>query len=118
MRVFYFGCIDVAGHYMHASSPPRNLEERRAVSQLTHSNPWGLNIDGGLCPRRGGALVHHKDGWTALAFEDFTVDSRPGSNSVFLAEGTYDFDEMARIAEEYFPAVWARCGRGLIPAKV
>lgn len=107
MKVFYFGCVGEYGHYMF--EPPGVKRDA-----FTHTNPWGTKVDGGLCPtggstqEQGRALVHHKDGWTAMAFWDRSVDHRPGSCSVFLAQGTHAFEEMLRIANESFPKVTAR----------
>lgn len=115
MKFFYFGCLDQAGHYMHASPKVYELEERRAVSAFVYTNPWGTNIDGGLCTKDiGCAALHQKDGWTALAFWDSTIDSRPGSNSVFLAEGTFGFAEMCELAYKYFPEVASRIPYGYV----
>lgn len=109
--MFYFGPWDQAGHHMRAEShPPRDLEESRAISHFTRTNPWGVKIDGGLCPPQsfgeGRARLHHKDGWTAVAFWDRTVDTRPGSNSAYLAEGTFTFEEMVEMAKTRFAARW------------
>ncbi len=104
MRAYYFGCVEQAGHYMHTPDLRHDWEFMR-------TNPWGNKIDGGLVPKREGRFaITRKDGWTALAFVDNTVDSRPGSNSAFLAEGDFDLDQMLAIAKEQFPAIWKRCG--------
>jgi hypothetical protein len=71
------------------------------------------NIDSGLCygyctSFEGQSVITHKDGWTALSFWDRSIDSRPGSNSNFLAEGIFSFDEMVKLAQEKFPSVWNR----------
>jgi hypothetical protein len=103
-KVYYFGCVGSVGHYMHSNAPSLTLEERRAVSLFTRTNPWGFSIDGGF---KG---LQHKDGWTALAMDDFTIDDRPGSNSVFLAEGEFDEPQMIKLAYQHFPAVAKRIG--------
>ncbi len=103
---FYFGCIGHSGHYLW-SAPYRQCRD-------VGTTPWGFAIDGKLCPitegrqREGVASVHHKDGWTALAFWDRSIDSRPGSNSVFLAGEYLSFDEMVALAKSRFPDVWKR----------
>ena len=56
----------------------------------------------------GKAALHYKGGWTALAFWDRSVDSRPGSNSVFLAEGTHQFEDMVVLAQQSFPSIMQR----------
>lgn len=80
-------------------------------SGFLHRNPWGLRIDGGLLPKQEHQhepIVSHQDGWTAMAFWDRTVDTRPGSNSCFLAEGDYSLDEMCALAVKHFPRVVKR----------
>jgi hypothetical protein len=111
MKVFYFGCYDDKGHYALAADGlglRYSAEERDFVK----NNPWSYKIDGGLCrswpQTEGEALIHHKDGWTALSFWDRSIDSRPGSNSNFLAEGTYTFAEMVEIATKNFPSIMKR----------
>ena len=118
MRVFYFGCVGIAGHYMHDA----------ALRHVWESGPpWAVGrgeVDAKLAPHRpdckmrsycpctgdeqGRAAIHHKDGWTALAFWDRTGDARNGSNSVFFAEGTHDFGGMVVIASEKFPTIVRR----------
>ena len=104
-KVFYFGFLG-SGHHMYEPGEElylRNLE-----------TPWGSYPDGTLCPEKtwenGLALLHHKDGWTALAFWDFSGDSRPGSHSTFLVRGTYAFDEMLELCKAQWSGVFARIG--------
>jgi len=98
MKVYYFGCDGQAGHYMHTPN-------MRTDSQFMRSNPWGYGIDDGF---KG---LQHKDGWTAFAMTDYTIDHRPGSNSVFLAEGDFTVEQMAEIAKEHFPSIHPALGR-------
>lgn len=112
-RMFYFGPWDQAGHHMRSANRPTDrsmdLEELRAESNFTRTNPWGYEVDGDLCPKNTGqglAMVHHKDGWTALSFWDYTVDHRPGSHSTYLTEGTFTFEEMVAMAKERFAYRW------------
>ena len=112
--MLYFGPWDVAGHYLfteqkrHVWDPPRM--------------PWtGGEIDCGLQPGckgrkswqipaeeqvEGEALLHHKDGWTALSFWDRTVDTRIGCNSTYIAEGTFTFEAMVELAKSRFAERW------------
>lgn len=119
MTVYYFGCIGRTGHYMFSSPMPVALEEGRACSSFTRTNPWGTQIDGGLCPGgreiQGQALIHYKAGWTALSFWDRSVDARGNSNSNFLAHGTLTFEEILRLAKERFPEVFARLHFPIVP---
>lgn len=120
-RFYYFGCIDQPGHYMHSSPAPRDIEERREVSHFVHSNPWGYDIDGGLCPKgpevEGRAIVRHKDGWTALSFWDRSVDRRGKCNSNFLAVGDLTFDQMVELAKRHFPHVVERFSFPIVEVK-
>ena len=85
--------------------------------------PWKLaEIDGGLqpgCPdpadrlqrrtrpmREGEALLHHKDGWTALAFWDSTIDTRPGCSSTYIIKGIFTFENMVELAQTRFAERW------------
>lgn len=103
MRVYYFGCNERAGHFLWDPS--------LFLTQNDDKIPW-RNIDGGLCPKNkeveGEALLHVKDGWTAISFWDRSVDKRGACNSSFIAEGVHTFDEMCKIAQEKFPKVWGR----------
>lgn len=105
MEVRYYGCHEHPGHYMFVPG-------MRNDYKFLYNNPWGVQVDTGLCPGgleiEGNALLHHKDGWTALAFWDRSVDKRGKSNSVFLAEGTFDFERMIDLAKEFFPEVMER----------
>jgi hypothetical protein len=135
MKVYYFGCIDDSGHYLwDKERPPQptmaerimgpgaerlnghnrgNAWRSRETRELyRNGQPWKDSIDSMLCPSgpqvEGVALLHHKDGWTAVAFWDRTVDHRPGSHSTFIAEGTFTYDEMVTAAKTQWPEVWAR----------
>lgn len=103
---FFFGCIDKPGHCLW--EPPDHSTNFRI-----HALPWGREIDDGLVPKFGGqdwAAIHHKDGWTAVSFRDYSVDTRPGSNGSFIADGEFTFEEMMKRAEREFPAVFKRIG--------
>lgn len=107
-QVLYFGCIGEAGHYLWN-------HRGRQTTDWASIQPWGEEVDGGLAPqdngeRQGEALLHHKGGWTAIAFWDRSVDSRPGSNSAFLVDREVGFDVAVTLAKTNFPAVWARFG--------
>lgn len=123
MRIFYFGPWDQDGHYLFAEGGRSAWREERSI-------PWTLGqLDGGLephfkacerkrpgalpdrycsCPsgEEGPALVHHKDGWTALAFWDRSVDTRGACCSVYIAEGTFDFAQMVDLARTHFAYRW------------
>lgn len=101
MNIYYFGCWKELGHYLW----------NKHGYTVKNQTPW-QDIDAFLCPNgpqiQGVVKIHHKDGWTAMAFWDRSVDKRPGSNSVFIAEGIYTFEEMKNIAEKNFLSIWKR----------
>lgn len=111
--VFYFGCWGAVGHYLWTP-------DRRWVRS---AGPFAdRDLDTPFCPSmtpdtrgrtptdqlEGVAALHHRDGWTVLSFWDRSVDSRGGSHSTYVLEGTHAFDDAVRLAREAFPAVWAR----------
>lgn len=112
-RTVYFGCVGQAGHYYwHRGSEglPYSAKGYEGVT------PWGTKVDGGLFPKGSGAsfkqgeahIVHHDDGWTAVAFTDRSVDSRPGSWSVYCIPAVLDGPEALAIAREAFSPIFER----------
>lgn len=103
-RMFYFGPIGGVGHYFW-------LSDRTSTHDFKGKGPWGTSVDGRLAPpdnaeKEGEALIHHKDGWTAISFWDRTVDKRGGCSSTYLINDDLTFKEMAVLAEKTFPARW------------
>lgn len=105
MKVLFFGCWGRIGHFLWL--PNGQWPESDAFL------PW-KRIDGVLAPQYGGeqvegsAEIHHKGGWTALAWWDRSVDTRDGSTAVLFAEGTYFVDEMLTLGRAHFPSVFSR----------
>lgn len=117
--MYYYGPYKESGHFFFGEGGRLVLrEERQGI-------PWQeREIDGILqpgCPdpkdrlkRRtrpmveGEALLHHKNGWTAVSFWDSSVDTRPGCNSTYIAEGDFSFPEMVEMAKERFAERWSR----------
>ncbi len=117
----YFGCWDQVGHGFHrvnglnANRGPQPVP-RPKVGEVFHlagpPTPWGLEVER-LPPdsrRQGAAMLHHRDGWTALAVDDYTVDSRPGSKSVFCFPSILSPEEAIEAAVEHFPRLAKRVG--------
>lgn len=108
----YFGCLDT-GHYLWSIADGRYTHEWKCVT------PWP-KIDGELQPGCGSAPIwkltqeqsagqlHHRDGWTAIAFWDRTGDERGNSNSTFLFDATLTFTEALEQARIHFPEIVAR----------
>ena len=116
--VLYFGCIGRAGHFLWSREgtgrPCTDRRDRELAQRLG-------GLDGALCwnsksgrysherdETEGLAFVTHREGWTALAFWDRSVDGRGACNSAFLAEGTLTFAQIVRHARLRWPEVWAR----------
>lgn len=128
MRTFYFGCWRDAGHYLwHRGtdgSPikmyDRGEAERRLLGSYPHSGgertpgeiPWGYHLDGGLLNQRrtkqGEAVVEQRDGWTALSFWDYSVDSRGGSNSTFVFDELLEPARALELARTLWPPIFER----------
>jgi hypothetical protein len=114
-RMYYFGPWARPGHYFFYETGTVVLAaERRQV-------PWNNRIDGVLQPGcvfefgewrsrgtqpEGEALLHHKDGWTALSFWDRTIDTRLRCSSTYVAEGIFTFDAMVQMAKARFAVRW------------
>ncbi|MFC7515115.1 hypothetical protein ACFQUU_08875 [Herbaspirillum sp. GCM10030257] len=102
----YFGCHRQVGHYLFL--PGMRPRYDRQLDKLTH-------FDGKLPPQGDAtpyvAAVSRLGGWglSALAFWDYSVDNRGGSNSVFYAPSlTITPEELMAGAKQHFPEVWAR----------
>jgi hypothetical protein len=121
MRVLYFGCVGDKGHYLWGPGTAPDYRPTWLRSRTLYQLPWGEKTDGGLVPpgtrdRRapeGLAAIHlardeRGTNWTAIAFWDYSVDGRPGSNSVFVFDEAIDFDRGIALAKAAFPTVWAR----------
>lgn len=107
-KAVYFGCIGRVGHYFtlpNGTSPKYDKPEDVV--------PWGYGVEK-LTPTadktQGAAAIHHKDGWTALAVHDYTVDSRGNSKSVFCFNADLSADELLFSVVEFFPKIEARVG--------
>lgn len=99
VRAFYFGTYQRPGHYMWDENW-RDVGHPRVDET---PGPWGWP-DGKLHPRAadGIAAIHHKDGWTAVAFMNRAWDSRPSCNSAFLFDAELTFDEAMVLARKKF----------------
>lgn len=102
----YFGCIRSAGHYVLEGS-------QHAGNRHAEHCEWLSYLDGKLPPegsdREGVARLHHFNGCTLLAFWDRSVDTRPGSNSVFLLPNPrLSFERAVAAAKVAYPHIWQR----------
>jgi hypothetical protein len=102
----YYGCKNDVGHMVwgtNGSYLPRHKGED--VSFLAHK-------DGQLAPKDSGkagrAILHRWPGFSIVAYWDYAVDSRPGSNSMFFLPGRLSPSEAVAEIERYFPEIWLR----------
>ena len=117
----YFGCWSSVGHFFHrtdgssADYGPMPIPKPKAGERFRLAGPptpWGHGVER-LPPnsnRQGAALLHHLDGWTALAVDDYTIDNRPNSKSVFCFPAVLNLDEALAAAAEHFPKIVKRIG--------
>lgn len=116
--MFYFGPWDRAGHHL-TNERGRHVRDDERDTLPWHE--WRGEVDGKLqphgsrcngraycgCPQpEGAALLHYRNGWTALAFWDRSVDSRGGCNSTYFAKGDFTFAEMVTLASTRFAYRW------------
>jgi hypothetical protein len=100
--MYYFGCWDRVGHYLHK---PQGISVQNA-------GPFTSHIDGKYPPKTKDirenekeSSITHEQGWTILAMWDRSVDERYGSNAAFLIEGTYTKEQMWQIAKIYYKQI-------------
>jgi hypothetical protein len=107
----YFGCKDQAGHYVWGKDQPYRISR--------HEGGWVeflTKLDGILLWSQlpEGLVIHAQFNYgagniiTVIGFNDYSVDSRPGSVSMFLFEEHLTKEEALRKAREDFPWVFAR----------
>jgi hypothetical protein len=134
VKVYYFGPWGEPGHYLFLPNA------RHRHPRPEQAGPWtdgdldassykrGYGRDDaqptgrGFCPpdpdEKQGVwkLTHGTDAggatWTAIGAWDRTCDPRGQCKAVFIAEGEHDEQAMRAIAEQHFPAVWARIQGG------
>lgn len=82
-RTYYYGCIGVAGHYMHPYAKSSDFPDGNfKVIQYID----GLYTPGGTS-EQGKAQFSMIGPFTIIAWHDYTVDKRPGSNSNIIGYG-------------------------------
>lgn len=106
--ILYFGRIGDAGHYLwHNERQQVRYPQSALIGDL-----WPA-IDGGFLSvqkEEGLYLRTEKPPWTIIAWPDYSVDTRPGSNSAFLFRGFDDLsnDTLFREAFQIFPNIISR----------
>lgn len=96
----YFGCRGMsAGHWLVDESGKSLRFNQGYKGEQRGWDVFGhVKLDGEFTPdldrEHGAAALTFFDGWTILAFHDYSRDSRPGSNAAFLWRGEHTADEM------------------------
>lgn len=125
VRFYFHGIWSDSGHHWRPAK--RYLADKTPYAPTgCPFAPRGESVDGTLCRYpvtmrdtwnrdyraeqiEGLARLHHKDGWTAVAYWDrSSKDTRYGCNTAFVAEGLHSFDRMLDLARHHFPHVIAR----------
>lgn len=117
--VYYFGCWNQAGHYLH--DPSGRVLSQEKVGPFDVYGKTGLPLDGKFTPGphpqygTGGLLqdesfvaLTYARGWTVMAMWDRSVDTRGGCNANFIAEGRLTEAEMWALARQHFPQIVER----------
>jgi hypothetical protein len=107
-RTYYFGCLGEVGHYMHphvrsSDFPGANFKVIQYID--------GLYTPGNC--EQGAAQFSMVGPFTIIAWHDYTVDKRPGSNSVIVGYGFKGtraeiIADMCKDFEMRFPSVIKR----------
>lgn len=104
MEPLYFGCLGDTGHFV-------SDREGNRVWKSPHSE-FLRHRDGNLAPKntteQGKAIVYHEKEFTVVAFWDYSVDTRPGSNSMFLLPAHLSGEEALKLAKGFFPHIFRR----------
>lgn len=107
--VYYFGCLDQIGHFLHKPGGSR----WRKLGEQEEGMPF-RSLDGPFTAKttraQGAALIHHVDGWTVLDIHDRTVDSRGNSHSAFVFHGEVSLSAMLKLARRDWPDILDRIG--------
>jgi len=109
LPLLYFGCQRRSGHFFWAPNGRSYLYNPPIPPDLANGFDKAHPPQGTREANR--YVVRHLHGYTVLAFWDYSVDSRPGSNSAFIAPGNITDADVLALAAEYFPDVLARVGQ-------
>lgn len=113
MLAFYFGKLnrdDRGGHHLYRIEPDGAFQtvDRPAIPRWL----WADMLDAKLTPMtstaQGACSIINRDRWTVFAWHDYTADTRGGSNSAFILEGTHTFATALAEARRRIPSILAR----------
>jgi hypothetical protein len=113
-RMLYFGCLVKKGHYLWATESCHiaNRSALKSVSAIDDvTDEFLISLDGAFTPlisAQGAYKESLVPPFRIIAWHDYTVDSRPGSNSALLGIGYESTDEMLDDAINHFPSVMKR----------
>jgi hypothetical protein len=113
--MYFFGCWNGhVGHYLHDENGTRLYSRDHLLLPDRLDGLWAPGAKGRRYPQstqpqdETQVALHHVDGWTLLAMWDRSVDTRAGSNAVFIARGQRTADEMWAEALRAFPTIVPR----------
>lgn len=116
--LLYFGCMRDKGHYLFESERSGSLMQDRLPSNIIIPNfnkRVLFGIDSTYCPMDG--VNYAPEGYynecvipplRILAWWDYSVDQRPGSNSNLIGYGYESAEEILLAADIIFPSVMKR----------
>lgn len=112
-----YGCRDGHGYYFcrdHGNGK-KSLEHKDFPFAVENIHPDFKSLDSGFCTKKTTkpfkAKVTRLDGFTVLAFWDYSGDDRPGANSTFVMRGFHRFPEMIVTLQEAVPDLFKRFGQ-------
>lgn len=105
-KVWYFGCVGREGHYLHRFDTPYPVRgELAPVELLDRAEVWCATSPSQY---QGWARLTHAFGFTFIGFYDRSVDSRPGSFSLFIIHDFLEWEKAVAAARAAFPEIWRR----------
>lgn len=107
-QLLYFGCIKEKGHYLwqFENSKMYNLNGFKGINSKVLDHLDGIFTP--AFPKQGNAMFSKVGPIAILAWHDYTVDQRPGSNSALIGVGYHDTIEILNDAHKLFPSVIKR----------
>lgn len=111
---YYFGCRDESGHFVWTPDGQR-VRKYGASADIVHFLYHTDNLLTPTAAQQGQASFGRLFGYSFVSFKDYSVDSRPGSNSVFAIPGDWNYGETMERAKTVFPWVWERFGFEVVP---
>lgn len=110
-KTLYFGCWNGPGHFFRSANGKNLGHYEEVVAELPFDG-----VDNKLTPQanelgrevEGAAKLTVKDGWTALAFADRSVDTRGACNAAFIFHAELNFEQALEAARALFPPFFER----------